>query len=155
VAFEMIKPRRKYLKPNSRILWSMISLIGITFISLFASFAYNSDTKIIYEVDLDDMISLRSDINSSLPLVISRTSTKDSLLVRFPKGGTMTHMIVYLQSEYERFKANLEIEDPMNFENRILATDVDFTGIQDGNYLVMWVTCHNEGKKTIELRTKK
>lgn len=131
-----------------------MALIGITFLSLFAFFAYDSNTKIIYEVDLGHMDSLRSDINSSLPLVISRTSTKDSILVRLPKGGSMTHIIVYLQSEYERFKANLKVDDPMSFENPILSTDIDFTGIQDGHYLVIWLTCYNGGKKTIELRTQ-
>lgn len=151
----MIEQKLKYLKARPRVFLSIFAFFGISVISLITSFVYKAKSKVIYEIATTDMNSLRSSNDSVQPVRISRYSVQDSVVIRFPKGGTVAHLFIYKQSEYERFMNDIKVENPMNFENRIHEMEIDFTGIPDGNYLGVWLTCHNGGRATIQLETKK
>jgi len=146
--------RRRHLILDKKIYFILVSFFGALLLFLFLSAYKYLEPKVHYTINISQFHKLSVDIDTIPEIEIIRNSLKDSLIIHFPKAGTMNHLSIYNLQEYRAFKMGKNVDSPTNLRNRVEETIINFTEVADGKYLINLLSCHFGGKVILDVKSK-
>ena len=146
--------RRKHLIFDKKVHSLIVSFFGILLLFLILPAFKYLEPKVHYTINTSDFNELSDDVDIIPEIEIIRNSLKDSLIIHFPKAGTMNHLSIYNLQEYRAFKMGKNVDSPTYLRNRVEETSINFTEVADGKYLVNLLSCHFGGKVVLDVKSK-